>query len=215
MATDQMLATATMPLGFLLTPVLNEHVFGPLVSGNLLCRTALGEGPNRGMGLLMITGGLLLSCWGVLGLRDRPLRRIEDRLPDIPTGSVISEDLDVLQGQADALQDEAETAVLSPAAGGRSTALTASTTGAHPSRTKRWAPGSSEQRRRAARIRKADRPHVGIVSSGGPAEPRIGREEGHANAFRRTVFWHVGSTPSRNPGSDGVTVPWAHSGKIH
>ncbi|MEU4096169.1 amino acid adenylation domain-containing protein [Streptomyces sp. NPDC026673] len=117
-ATNQMLATAMMPLGFLLTPVLNEHVFGPLVSGSHVFQTVLGDGPSRGMGLLMITGGLLLSCWGVLGLRYRPLRRIEDRLPDIPTGSVISEDLDVLQGQADALQDEADSALLSPAGGG-------------------------------------------------------------------------------------------------
>ncbi|MFJ4988636.1 amino acid adenylation domain-containing protein [Streptomyces sp. NPDC088732] len=107
-ATNQMLATAMMPLGFLLTPVLNDHVFGPLVAGSAPLQTVLGGGPGRGMGLLMVMGGLLLACWGVFGLRYRPLREIEDRLPDIPTGSVISEDLDVLQSQADALQDEAE-----------------------------------------------------------------------------------------------------------
>ncbi|MCX4580496.1 amino acid adenylation domain-containing protein [Streptomyces sp. NBC_01571] len=107
-ATNQMLATGMMPLGFLLTPLLYNHVFGPMVAGSHELQWLMGgTGQGRGMGLLMVVGGLLLTCWGVLGMRYRPLRHIEDRLPDIPTGSVIAADLDDLQNEADALHEQA------------------------------------------------------------------------------------------------------------
>ncbi|MEU6655219.1 amino acid adenylation domain-containing protein [Streptomyces sp. NPDC046900] len=110
-ATNQMLATGLMPLGFLLTPLLYNHVFGPWVAGSHFLQWIMGgTGQGRGMGLLMVVGGLLLSCWGILGLRYRPLRHIEDRLPDIPTAGVVAEDLDALQDEADALQDRAGSA---------------------------------------------------------------------------------------------------------
>ncbi|MER5497716.1 amino acid adenylation domain-containing protein [Streptomyces sp. NPDC002561] len=102
-ATNQMLATGLMPLGFLLTPLLLNHLFDPLVGQTPFLQIAGGTGPGRGMGLLMITGGLLLAGWGVLGLRYRPLRHIESRLPDISTAEVVADDLDTLQDEADAL----------------------------------------------------------------------------------------------------------------
>ncbi|MEV5203984.1 amino acid adenylation domain-containing protein [Streptomyces sp. NPDC053720] len=102
-ATNQMLATGLMPLGFLLTPLLLNHLFDPLVEQTPFLQIAGGTGPGRGMGLLMITGGLLLAGWGVLGLRYRPLRHIESRLPDISTAEVVADDLDTLQDEADAL----------------------------------------------------------------------------------------------------------------
>ncbi|MFG3529812.1 amino acid adenylation domain-containing protein [Streptomyces sp. NPDC047917] len=102
-ATNQMLATGLMPLGFLLTPLLLHHLFDPLVGHAPFLQITGGAGPGRGMGLLMITGGLLLAGWGVLGLRYRPLRHIESRLPDISTAEVVADDLDTLQDEADAL----------------------------------------------------------------------------------------------------------------
>ncbi|MFE7614264.1 amino acid adenylation domain-containing protein [Streptomyces sp. NPDC057496] len=102
-ATNQMLATGLMPLGFLLTPLLLNHFFDPLVGQAPFLQIAGGTGPGRDMGLLMITGGLLLAVWGVLGLRYRPLRHIESRLPDISTAEVVADDLDTLQDEADAL----------------------------------------------------------------------------------------------------------------
>jgi surfactin synthase thioesterase subunit/MFS family permease len=101
-ATNQMLATGLMPLGFLLTPLLLNHLFDPLVGHAPFLQIVGGTGPDRGMGLLMITGGLLLAGWGVLGLRYRPLRHIESRLPDISTAEVVADDLDTLQDEADA-----------------------------------------------------------------------------------------------------------------
>ncbi|MGW2089589.1 non-ribosomal peptide synthetase/MFS transporter [Streptomyces sp. NPDC001880] len=102
-ATNQMLATGLMPLGFLLTPVLLHHLFDPLVGHAPFLQIVGGTGPGRGMGLLMITGGLLLAVWGFLGLRYRPLRHIESRLPDVSTAGVVADDLDTLQDEADAL----------------------------------------------------------------------------------------------------------------
>ncbi|MFF2654334.1 amino acid adenylation domain-containing protein [Streptomyces sp. NPDC058045] len=103
-ATNQMLATGLMPLGFLLTPLLLRHLFDPLLGHTVFLQQLMGgTGPGRGMGLLMITGGLLLAVWGVLGLRYRPLRHIESRLPDISTAEVVADDLDTLQDEADAL----------------------------------------------------------------------------------------------------------------
>ncbi|MFC8710189.1 amino acid adenylation domain-containing protein [Streptomyces sp. NPDC057197] len=102
-ATNQMLATGLMPLGFLLTPVLLHHVVGPLAGHAPFSQIVGGTGPGRDMGLLMVGGGLLLALWGVLGLRYRPLRHIESRLPDVSTAGVVADDLDTLQDEADAL----------------------------------------------------------------------------------------------------------------
>ncbi|MDH6222142.1 non-ribosomal peptide synthetase [Streptomyces pseudovenezuelae] len=115
LATNQMLAMAMMPVGFLLTPVLTEHVFEPLMApGGALVDVlgpVLGTGSGRGMGLLMVTGGLLLAGWGLLGLRYHPLRRMEDLLPDIHAGATVGRDLEALQDDADALQDQRDRAV--------------------------------------------------------------------------------------------------------
>ncbi|MFG2421480.1 amino acid adenylation domain-containing protein [Streptomyces sp. NPDC048448] len=105
LATNQMLAVAMMPLGFLLVPVLTGSVFDPMLAPGAPLAGVLGQvfgtGPGRGMGLLLVVGGLLLAVWGVLGLRYRPLRFMEDRLPDVRIGSLVSSDLDVLQAEVD------------------------------------------------------------------------------------------------------------------
>ncbi|MFJ6769603.1 amino acid adenylation domain-containing protein [Kitasatospora sp. NPDC091257] len=104
LATNQMLAVAMTPLAFLTAPPLAERFSGLLNPGGALAGTvgrALGTGPGRGTGLLLVTCGLLLIAWAVMGLRHRPLRYMEDELPDAVAGAEIAEDLDALQAAAD------------------------------------------------------------------------------------------------------------------
>ncbi|MEU1289250.1 amino acid adenylation domain-containing protein [Kitasatospora sp. NPDC005856] len=104
LATNQMLAVAMTPLAFLTAPPLAEWFSGLLDPGGVLADTVgrvLGTGPGRGTGLLLVTCGLLLIAWAVLGLRYRPLRYMEDELPDAVAGAEIAEDLDTLQAAAD------------------------------------------------------------------------------------------------------------------
>ncbi|MDY0811383.1 non-ribosomal peptide synthetase [Kitasatospora purpeofusca] len=104
LATNQMLAVAMTPLAFLTAPPLAERFSGLLDRGGPLAGTVgrvLGTGPGRGTGLLLVTCGLLLIVWAVLGLFHRPLRYMEDELPDAVAGAEIAEDLDTLQAAAD------------------------------------------------------------------------------------------------------------------
>ncbi|MFJ4670715.1 non-ribosomal peptide synthetase/MFS transporter [Kitasatospora purpeofusca] len=104
LATNQMLAVAMTPLAFLTAPPLAERFSGLLDRGGVLAGTVgrvLGTGPGRGTGLLLVTCGALLIVWAALGLSYRPLRYMEDELPDAVAGAEIAEDLDALQAAAD------------------------------------------------------------------------------------------------------------------
>ncbi|MGV9773836.1 amino acid adenylation domain-containing protein [Streptosporangium sp. NPDC003464] len=108
LATNQMLAVSMTPLAFLTAPSLADDVFGPLlVPGGALADTLVGDvvgvGPGRGVGLLLTVCGALLMLWGALGLWYRPLRRMEDALPDAVAGAEIADDLDAVQVEADAV----------------------------------------------------------------------------------------------------------------
>ncbi|MGN9837863.1 non-ribosomal peptide synthetase/MFS transporter [Nonomuraea sp. H19] len=105
LATNQMLAVSMTPLAFLTAPPLSD-LFGPLLEpGGALAGTVVGDlvgvGPGRGVGLLLAVTGALLVVWGALGLWYRPLRRMEDDLPDAVAGAEIADDLDGVQEQAD------------------------------------------------------------------------------------------------------------------
>ncbi len=80
LAVNQMLATAMMPLGFLAAPAAVAHIPA---------------------GHVLVGSGLLLALWAVLGLCYRPLRRLEDDLPDAVPGAVIPVALDDIQAEAD------------------------------------------------------------------------------------------------------------------
>jgi MFS family permease len=107
LATNQMMASSMMPLGFLTAGPLADRIFEPLLQpGGLLAPTVgalIGTGPGRGMALLLIIVGGLLMIWGAIGLRYRPLRYMEDILPDALPDAEIADDKDALQAEADRL----------------------------------------------------------------------------------------------------------------
>lgn len=70
------------------------------------------------MALLVMVSGLVLTAWGVLGLLYRPLRRLEDEVPDAVPGAEIDDDLDKVQEEVDRLLAGAR----SPVADGAATA---------------------------------------------------------------------------------------------
>jgi MFS family permease len=104
-STNQMLAGSMMPLGFILAGPLADKVFEPLMKkGGILAGRIgwlIGVGPGRGMGLMIMLVGAFLTLWGILGYRYRPLRFMEDELPDAIPDAVIITDKDELQRQAD------------------------------------------------------------------------------------------------------------------
>ncbi|MCC6604438.1 MAG: MFS transporter, partial [Anaerolineae bacterium] len=112
-ATNDMLSWSLMPLGFVLAGALADHVFEPFIGGGSSLATAvgaiIGTGAGRGMGLMIIVIGLLLLFAALLGFRYRPLRYMEDILPDAIPDAVVVKDKDKLQAMAD--QQLPETAV--------------------------------------------------------------------------------------------------------
>ena len=96
-----MLALATQPVGFLVAGPLADDVFAPLLREHAALGAMLGSGPGRGMAFLMVVCGLCLVVWGAIGLCYRPLRRLEDSLPDATPEAEVEEDLDAVQEQAD------------------------------------------------------------------------------------------------------------------
>ncbi|WP_326557785.1 non-ribosomal peptide synthetase/MFS transporter [Micromonospora sp. NBC_01796] len=96
----------TMPLGYLVVGPLADHYVQPLLEpGGGLADTVgalIGTGPGRGLALLVIVSGLLQLGWAVRGWFNRPLRLIEDHLPDAVPPAEIG-DRDTLQREADEL----------------------------------------------------------------------------------------------------------------
>ncbi|MFE1958778.1 amino acid adenylation domain-containing protein [Streptomyces sp. NPDC059479] len=96
--------TATMPLGYLVVGPLADHVFRPMLmpDGALAGSfgTVLGTGPGRGLALVIVVSGLLLTLWTVRAWFNRKLRFVEDVLPDaVPDPEI--EDRDTEQRRAD------------------------------------------------------------------------------------------------------------------
>ncbi len=102
---NQMLGWSMIPLGFITTGPLVERFFEPwmAVGGPLenSLGALIGMGAGRGMGLLMMVVGVLYLLLGVGGLAYRPLRYMEDALPDAIPDALITADKDELQRQAD------------------------------------------------------------------------------------------------------------------
>ncbi|MBG0785050.1 MAG: MFS transporter [Anaerolineaceae bacterium] len=86
-ATRSMISQSMMPLAFILSGILADHVFNPLlVEGGKLANTFvgrwLGVGPSRGIGLMMISSGLILLVVSFLVYLNPRIRNIETEIPD-------------------------------------------------------------------------------------------------------------------------------------
>lgn len=92
-ATRTMISQSMMPLAFILSGVLADHVFTPLlIPGGPLAETIIGQwlgvGTGRGIGLMIITSGFLLlviSLAAYLNPRIRNIEEIPDAVADEPT----------------------------------------------------------------------------------------------------------------------------------
>ena len=105
MATNFMLMEAMVPLGYLSAGPLADRVFEPLMAkggaGAGVLGGIIGTGPGRGIGLILVLSGVFLAMWAVAAYLYRPIRRLEDILPDARADEVIEADKDKLQEKAD------------------------------------------------------------------------------------------------------------------
>jgi len=85
-ATRGMIATAAVPLAYLISGPLADYVFNPLLEVNGALAGSVGQiigtGPGRGIGLLFIVFGLLNILAVIAGYLYPRLRFVEDELPD-------------------------------------------------------------------------------------------------------------------------------------
>jgi DHA3 family macrolide efflux protein-like MFS transporter len=90
-AMRRMIAHAISPLAFLIAGPLADQVFGPLMSeGGALAGPlggVIGVGPERGIGLIFILSGAMMLTATAAAYAYRPLRLVEDVLPDVVTDS--------------------------------------------------------------------------------------------------------------------------------
>lgn len=83
-AARSMIATATMPLAFGLSGPLADRVFEPLMreAPPPLFTALVGDGPGRGYAVIFLLGGILLVAATAVFVAYRPLRRVDEELPD-------------------------------------------------------------------------------------------------------------------------------------
>lgn len=86
-ATRRMLASIASPLAYILAGPLADGVFEPLLNeGGALAGSVgkvIGVGPGRGIGLMFIIIGILISLATIVGYSYPRLRNVEAELPDI------------------------------------------------------------------------------------------------------------------------------------
>jgi hypothetical protein len=86
-ATRTMISQSMMPIAFILSGVLADNVFNPLlIEGGGLANTTIGDflgvGPGRGIGLMMISSGIILLIVSGLAYANPHIRNIETEIPD-------------------------------------------------------------------------------------------------------------------------------------
>ncbi|MFU8872798.1 amino acid adenylation domain-containing protein [Micromonospora sp. SL4-19] len=103
-ATTLMLSWLMVPAGFLSAGPLAGRMQAATAPGGPLAGAAglLGAGPGRGIALLVVLAGLLTILLGLVAYRYRPVRTLEDVLPDAIPDRLIVTDKNRLQELADA-----------------------------------------------------------------------------------------------------------------
>ena len=87
-ATRSMITQSIMPLAFILSGILADNIFNPLlVEAGGLANTVIGDilgvGPGRGVGLMMISSGLILLIVSGFAFANPRIRNIEKEIPDV------------------------------------------------------------------------------------------------------------------------------------
>ncbi len=105
MATNFMLMEAMVPLGYLSAGPLADRIFEPLMArGGAWAPTVgsiIGTGPGRGIGLILVLSGVFVALCAIAAYLYRPIRCLEDILPDARADEVIEADKDKMQEKAD------------------------------------------------------------------------------------------------------------------
>lgn len=94
-AIRRMIALSALPLCYLVAGPLADQVFEPLLAENGLLANSVGRvigvGPGRGIGLLFIVLGVFTVLAVIIGFLYRPIRQLEDDLPDVIPDDVPSD----------------------------------------------------------------------------------------------------------------------------
>ena len=92
---EDTISTVSWPLGQLAAGMLADNLFEPAMApGGGLAGTLgpiFGTGPGAGMGVLIVIGGILAIGNGTLGYLVRPIRDIEELMPDHGVGVEVAE----------------------------------------------------------------------------------------------------------------------------
>jgi MFS family permease len=86
-ATRSMISQSMMPLAFILSGVLADKVFSPLLlEGGILADTFVGNwigvGEGRGIGLMLVMSGLVLLLISLIAYANPRIRHLETNIPD-------------------------------------------------------------------------------------------------------------------------------------
>jgi amino acid adenylation domain-containing protein len=111
MSTGIMLSWLMVPAGFLSAAPLVDNVFGPLAANGSVAAAlsaVVGDGPGRGIAVTTVVAGLCTLLLGAAGFAYRPIRRLDEVLPDAETAAVILRDKDRLQALVDRHLAEAQ-----------------------------------------------------------------------------------------------------------
>ncbi|HEX8089387.1 MAG TPA: MFS transporter, partial [Blastocatellia bacterium] len=98
-ATSSMILRSTGPLGFIIAGPLADKVFEPLLVVNGPLAGSLGKvvgvGPGRGIGLMMVVMGLIMTLVTIAAFMNSHIRGIQQELPDCVPDEIIATDAKV------------------------------------------------------------------------------------------------------------------------
>jgi amino acid adenylation domain-containing protein len=102
---NQLFALPTIPLGYFIGALLSDKIFRPLFKLHPKLTSVfgwlVGTGEGRGIGLLFILIGLCMFVWSFAGMLYKPLRYMDDILPNAVPGALFIKDKDAIQLEED------------------------------------------------------------------------------------------------------------------